>query len=214
MMCNKMAPNMGEWSSSEGVGFCNLISLIPLLSKTNITASFENYELLTGFRCSSHEAVAADLYRVQRLKCHFRCLSLALTHTHTHTPQEHYNFQPFFHAQQTISHQQPRYATLHGSSSAHLRSIIVPKICQSAVQIAPVSTIGSLCSVSQCLLSHSAFLSWAVCVLVTRWQESHRLRCYTVLKASRAKISQPFGCVLFEKPSSGKPPGHLLYLIT
>lgn len=84
LMCNKMGPNMGEWSSSEGAGFCNLIlSIISLLSKTNITPSFENYELFTGFLCNFR---GCNCWPVQSAKAQMLlslplCLSLSLTRT-------------------------------------------------------------------------------------------------------------------------------------
>lgn len=40
------------WVKLLEAGFCNLICVISLLSKTNITPSFENDELLTGFHCN------------------------------------------------------------------------------------------------------------------------------------------------------------------
>lgn len=111
--------------------------------------------------------------------------------------------------QQTLTHQHPRCPTLHDS----IKLICVHKKCQSAVQIAPVSTMRLFVQFVIVCLPTPCFLSWAMCVLVTRWQEVYRLLLYTVLKASRAKISQPFGSVLFEKTSSGKPCGHALYLV-
>lgn len=49
LVCNKMGPNMGEAPQRA----CNLIlSLMSFLSKTNITPSFKNYELFTGFHCN------------------------------------------------------------------------------------------------------------------------------------------------------------------
>lgn len=88
LMCNKMGPNMGEWSSSEGVGICNLIlSIISPLSKTNITPSFENYELFTGFKCNFR---GCNCWPVQSAKAQILlslplCLSLSSTHKHNHT---------------------------------------------------------------------------------------------------------------------------------
>lgn len=85
LMCNKMGPNKGEWSSSEGgwiLQFDPLYNLSPLQNQ-HYTIIRELWPLHRIFTVIS-EAVTADLYRVQRLKANFSP-SLPLPPPHTNT---------------------------------------------------------------------------------------------------------------------------------
>lgn len=138
-MCNKMGPNTGEWSSSEGVGFCNLIpSLISLLSKTNITPSFENYELFTGFHCNFR---CCNCWSAPNAKNHFNFLSLCLSLLHTQTI--------WTNSPATSSHrtymkspaaEQP-HPSQHFIMTAHWSFAFNHNGGQSAGKITPVSTV-------------------------------------------------------------------------
>lgn len=82
LMCNQMGPNMGESSFSQGVGFGNLILYIILVSsKTNITPSFENYELFTGFHYNSAALTSGLCARAQTLLSLPLCSSLSASST-------------------------------------------------------------------------------------------------------------------------------------
>lgn len=166
-MCNQMGPNMGEWSFSEGVGLSNLIlSIISVLSKTNITPSFENYELFTGFHCNFSCCCCWTLCKGSNTTLSLSA-SLSLFHTQTHTALT-YSFLS------SISHK--TYIKWPAAKEPHpswylciitthwsLLSISAHKRGPSATLITPVSTMALFVQlVSVCLPIYCFY--WAVCM--------------------------------------------------
>lgn len=153
---------MAEWSSSEEGGVRNVIlSIISPFSETNITPSFENYELLTGFHCRFLEAVSADMHRVQRLKWYRASLPPP------HTPHQRNTKQD---TKPNTYVAGPHHTTLQHTLNHYSPLVIFNQSAfwkngQSAALIAPVSTVTlfvqpvGVCVPTQYFYAECVFLS-------------------------------------------------------